>query len=103
MRLTPLFIIIHDDYPPLLPRTMSGRRACGIAPGDVVQGGNRDGARRRSLPRPSPLLLIGFPQQEIVMVRRPGRKAVMVMMLPCDAPCVRVLLPNRPPALAFKN
>jgi hypothetical protein len=41
----------------------------------LVQGGNRDGARRRSLPRPSPLLLIGFLQQEIVMTNSDGRGA----------------------------
>jgi hypothetical protein len=68
----------------------------------LVQSSNRDGVRRRSLPRPSPLLLIGFPQQKIVMARRPGQKAVMVMLFPYDAPCVRVLLLNRRPP-AFKN
>jgi hypothetical protein len=58
----------------------------------LLQGGNRYGARRRSLPRPSPLPLIGFPQQEIVMARRPGQKAVMVMLFPYDAPCLHILL-----------
>jgi len=46
----------------------------------LLQSGNRDGAQRRSLPRPSPLLLIGFPQQEIVMTNSDGRGACLTSL-----------------------
>jgi len=84
---------------PCQPSLQTGPVALPVAPLPVmlVQSGNRDGLRRRSLPHPSPLPLLIVRGDWIRSAIRRLFVVILFMVV------VRVLLPNRPQLLLLRG